>query len=101
MIVDDIPIYPSSPEAERRGIERLRARIGQQYDRWEIAGFVLLRDLGDPDRPICSRLCYDYLRDVCGLTIPGRQGRIAPRIVRATLTTFNQGRTAAISPTMG
>ncbi len=97
ILVDDVPIIAASPQAEASAIERLQARIGQRYDVWEIAGFVLLRDLGDPNRPICSRLCYDYIRDACGLLIAGRQGRVGPRMVRSNLHSFNQGLLAARS----
>jgi hypothetical protein len=90
-LVDDVPVVPSSQGAEATAIRELRERIGQRYDRWEIAGFVLLRDLGDPNRPICSRLAYDYIRTATGLIIAGRQGRMGPRLVRSNLHSFNQG----------
>lgn len=97
-LVDDIPVYPSSLGHQQTAEMELFDRIGQKYDRWEIAGFVLLRDLGDPKRPICSRLAYDYLHAACGLQIAGRQGRMGPRLIRTNLTSFNLGRASAFLP---
>lgn len=103
VLVDDVPVYPTSSRDEQLAIEELRSRIGQRYDLLEIVGFLLLRDLGDPTRPICSRLAYDYARRCCGLIIVGKQGRLGPRLTRSNLNSYNQGlfasaRTAAEQP---
>ena len=90
-LVDDVPFYPTSLGHQQTAEMKLFDRIGQKYDRWEIAGFVLLRDLGDPERPVCSRLTYDYGRDICNLRIAGRQGRVGPRLMRSNLVSFNDG----------
>ena len=91
VIVDEQPVFANDEATAQRAYERLFARIGQHYDIWEIAGFVLLRDLGDPERPVCSRLAYDYLADACGLRLPGRQGRIGPRLLHTAHHSYNLG----------
>jgi hypothetical protein len=101
VLVDDTPIHPLSAAHQQTAEMRLFDRIGQRYDVWEIAGFVLLRDLGHPARPICSRLAIDYITDACAVRLPGKQGRVGPRLVRATLHAYNAGRSAALNPPMG
>ncbi len=91
IVVDELPVFATDEATALRAYESLRARIGQRYDVWEIAGFLLLRDLGDPDRPVCSRLGYDSLGDACGLRIPGRQGRVGPRLLHAIHHAYNLG----------
>jgi hypothetical protein len=91
VVVDELPVLATDAQAALKAHDRLQARIGQKYDRWEIAGFVLLRDLGHPDRPVCSRLGYDYLTDACSLRLPGRQGRIGPRLLHAIHHAYNLG----------
>jgi hypothetical protein len=91
VLVDDLPVIPRSLGQQQTAEMRLFDRIGQRYDFWEIAGFLLLRDLGDPQRPICSRLAIDYLTDACSVSLPGKQGRVGPRLVRATLHAYNAG----------
>jgi len=91
VIVDDLPVIASSQGAQELAESRLFDRIGQRYDVWEIVGYPLLRDLGDPDRPVCSRLGYDYLTDACSLRLPGRQGRIGPRLLHAMHHSYNLG----------
>jgi hypothetical protein len=90
-LVGDIPVHATSIGSQEQAETNLINRIGQRYDAWEIAGYLLLRDLGDPDRPVCSRLGYDYLSDACGLRIPGRQGRIGPRLLHAAHHSYNTG----------
>jgi hypothetical protein len=97
IVVDEVPIHARTPAAQTAAIERLGARIGQRYDWLEILGFVVLRDLGHPDRPICSRLAIDFITDACGLRVPGRQGRISPRMVRTVLSAYNVGLTDGMS----
>lgn len=91
VLVDDLPVVPRSIGHQQTAETRLFDRIGQRYDLWEIAGFLLLRNMGDPQRPICSRLAIDYITDACGLSLPGKQGRVGPRIVRVTLHAYNLG----------
>lgn len=91
VLVDDLPVVPRSIGHQQTAETRLFDRIGQRYDLWEIAGFLLLRNMGDPQRPICSRLAIDYITDACGLSLPGKQGRVGPRIVRVTLHAYNAG----------
>jgi hypothetical protein len=91
VIVDELPVFATDETTAFRAYRKLQARIGQQYDIWEILGFPLLRDLGDPERPVCSRLGYDHLTAACGLRIPGRQGRIGPRLLHAIHHAYNLG----------
>jgi hypothetical protein len=91
VIVDELPVLASDEQAAIKAHDKLQARIGQRYDLWEILGYPLLRDLGDPERPVCSRLGYDNLTDACSLRIPGRQGRIGPRLLHAIHHAYNLG----------
>lgn len=91
VVVDELPVFVTDAATARIAKEKLYARIGQRYDIWEILGYPLLRDLGDPERPVCSRLGYDYLGDACGLRLPGRQGRIGPRLLHAAHHAYNLG----------
>jgi len=91
VLVDDVPVIARSLGHQQTAESRLFDRVGQRYDLWEIVGFVLLRDLGDPQRPICSRLAIDYITDACGVTLPGKQGRVGPRLVRTALHAYNAG----------
>lgn len=100
VLVDDVPVIPRSLGHQQTAESRLFDRIGQRYDVWEIVGFVLLRDLGDPQRPICSRLAIDYLTDACGIRLPGKQGRIGPRLVRSALHAYNAGLLRGSTPTV-
>jgi len=97
-IVADLPVLSTSQGTQEQAESELFDRIGQRYDLAELAGFVLLRDLGDPDRPVCSRLGYDFLATACGLRIPGRQGRIGPRLLHTAHHSFNLGRSAVFTP---
>lgn len=94
-IVDELPVYATNEAAESIAVSNLVDRIGQPYDILEAIGFPLLRNLGDPNKPICSRLAIDYLTMATGLQIPGKQGRIAPRLVRVALHAYNLGRSSA------
>jgi hypothetical protein len=91
VIVDEQPVFATDDATAQRAYDRLFARVGQTYDWLEILGFPLLRDMGDPERPVCSRLAYDYLTDACGLRIPGRQGRIGPRLLHTAHHAYNLG----------
>lgn len=91
VVVDDVPVYPSSDESLKLANAKLFAREGQKYDILETLGFPLLRDLGSPEKPNCSRLQIDYLRDACSLIVPGKQGRIGPRLVRIAIHAYNLG----------
>jgi hypothetical protein len=91
IVVDELPVFAADEQSAIKAHDKLQARIGQRYDLWEILGYPLLRDLGDPERPVCSRLGYDHLTAACGLRIPGRQGRIGPRLLHAIHHAYNLG----------
>jgi len=90
-LVADVPVVPRTPGMGDQAEINLRARIGQRYDWLELLGFILLRDLGDPNRPICSRLGQDFLRDACGLVIPWRTGRWGVRLNHTSAVSYLQG----------
>lgn len=91
VLVADVPVIPRTVGMGEQAALNLRARIGQRYDWAELIGFILLRDLGDPNRPICSRLAQDFLRDACGLIIPWRMGRWGVRLNHTSATSYLQG----------
>jgi hypothetical protein len=91
IVVDELPVFATDEQSAIKARDILMGRIGQRYDLWEILGYPLLRDLGDPERPVCSRLGYDHLNDACSLRIPGRQGRIGPRLLHAIHHAYNLG----------
>ena len=93
-VVADLPVYARTQGLQEQAEIELFDSVGLNYDLAEIAGFVLLRDLGDPYRPVCSRLGYNFLRRAIDNNLPGRQGRIGPRLLFGMHQFYNAGLTA-------
>jgi hypothetical protein len=96
VVVADLPVYATTQGRQEQAEGNLFDRVGMRYDILEALGYPLLRDLGDPDRPVCSRLGYDFLRTALGCDLPGRQGRIGPRLLFGAHHFYNAGLMASI-----
>lgn len=93
-LVDEITVVPTSEAAEQEAQAWLwdLAHRRVRYDAWEIVGWVLMRELGDPDRPVCSGLAGQYLERATGQRIPDRRARLDPRHVRIAAGMWLAGR---------
>lgn len=75
--------YSYTAPDEQAGDDWLHEQIGKGYDWLNIAGFVLLRDLDDPKRHVCSSLAFG--RDLkAGLTISDEGRRLGVRLLAFT-----------------
>lgn len=94
-LIEEIHIPARSIGAEEQAAMNAINRIGQRYDLAELAGFLLLRDLGSPAHPVCSRLGYDVWLDATGYPLPDdRTGRIGPRLLRTHAAGYVAGLTS-------
>ena len=87
-LVQDVPVIPRSQAAADQAERELFDMLGRRYDWLEIAGFILWRDLGHPDRPVCSRLAQDFFNTATGYDYPGRAGRWGVRLTQVAATSY-------------
>jgi hypothetical protein len=83
-VVDVIEVPPASPAHAERAALYLQQAVEEnwQYDWLEIVGFVLMRDLGDPERPVCSSFARTWFELQTGHELRTRRGRTSPRHMR-------------------
>ena len=92
-LVQEVPVIPRSQGAGEQAEAYLHSMVGKRYDWLEIAGFILWRDLGHPDRPVCSRLAQDFFNQATGYSYPGRAGRWGVRLTQVSATSYAHGHT--------
>ncbi len=82
-LVAEVEVVPVSEAAGHAAllwlIDMADRRV--RYDWLEIVGWVLMRELGDPGRPVCSGLAGQYFERATGQRIPDRRARLDPRHV--------------------
>lgn len=84
ILVDEIVVPAASAEHAERALAFIRQAAAEnwRYDWLEIVGFILMRELGDPTRGVCSSLARDWFEMHTGHTLRTRRARISPRHTR-------------------
>jgi hypothetical protein len=97
ILVDEIevPAASLSHAREAEAYVRQAAAEGWRYDWLEIVGFILMRDLGDPTRGVCSSLARNWFELHTGHQLRTRRARTSPRHMRIAAGAYLCGSTLA------
>lgn len=90
-LVESVDFVARNSDAEAAAARQVTSMLGKRYDWLEILGFLLWRDLGSPNRPVCSRLAQDVFNLATGVAYPGRSGRWGVRLCQVSATSYRQG----------
>lgn len=93
VIVDTVPMIARSNQAAADTLDWLQtvAAARVPYDWQEALGFTLLREMGDPDRWVCSSLAAEAFHRYTGSRIADRRARLDPRHLRIASTAYLRG----------
>ncbi|MFN9507202.1 MAG: hypothetical protein ACK57J_22035 [Rubrivivax sp.] len=91
--VQTIPVPAASAAHADRASAYLEQAVREnwRYDWLEILGFLLMRDLGDPNRPVCSSLARTWFELQTGHQLDTRRGRTSPRLIRVAAGAYAAG----------
>ena len=96
-LVDEIAVPAASPAHAAAADAYVRKAVAEnwRYDWLEIVGFVLMRDMGDPDRGVCSSLARVFFEARTGHRLRTRVGRTTPRHMEIAAGAYLAGYTAS------
>jgi hypothetical protein len=96
-LVDEIEV-PAASLAHAREAEDYVLRAAAEnwrYDWLEIVGFILMRELGDPQRGVCSSLARTWFELHTGHQLRTRLARTSPRHMRIAAGAYLAGSATA------